>query len=219
MIIAVVPAYNEEKIIGSVIRDLFNQVDKVVVVDDGSKDNTVQVAEKAGAEVLVHDINRGQGAALQTGHEQALKLGADYVVDFDGDGQFDSKDIERALLFLQEKQAEVLLGSRFLGTESKIPFSKKYFLFPLARIINRIFGGPKVSEAHNGFRIYTKKALEKIIINQDRMAHATEILSLIKKYKLVYVEFPVKVIYHEYGQGVGGGIQVVKDLIWGRFLK
>ena len=219
MLIAIIPAYNEEKKIGSVVRDLLNHADKVLVVDDGSKDRTGAVAKEAGAMVLTHRINRGQGAALQTGHEYAKKLGADFVLHFDGDGQFDVSDIAPALEKIKSTGADILFGSRFLSKQSNIPFIKKYLLFPLARVFNRFFTKIKLTDTHNGFRILNRRALEQISIKQDRMAHATEIISQVKEKGLKYVEFPVKVVYCEYGQGLLGGLQIFKDLILGRFIR
>jgi len=219
MFIAIVPAYNEEKSIGSVVQSLFSHVDKVIVVDDCSTDNTSFGAEKAGAIVLRHKINRGQGSALQTGHNYALKLNADYVLHFDGDGQFDVTDIVLALGELKKSGVDILFGSRFLDNRTKIPWFKKYILFPPARLFNKIFGGVNLTDIHNGFRILNRKALEKIKIEQDRMAHATEIPAKAKKLGLKYIEFPVKVTYHRYGGGLGHGLGVVKDLLLGRFLK
>ena len=96
MFIAIVPAHNEESSIGSVVRSLVRHVDQVVVVDDGSRDATAKEAASAGAVVLRHAINRGQGAALETGHEYARRAGADFVLHFDADGQFDAADVPRS---------------------------------------------------------------------------------------------------------------------------
>lgn len=219
MFLAVVPAYNEEKTIGSVARSLFNQVDKVVVVDDCSSDQTAEIAQAEGAIVLRHKLNRGQGAALQTGHDFAIQLGADYVLDFDADGQFNVEDIEPALAALKKAQADILFGSRFLDSRTKLPWRKKYFVLPLAKFFNHFFAGVKLTDAHNGFRIFNSKALQKIRITQDRMAHNTEIPAQVKKHNLKYIEFPVQVVYREYGQGIGVGVKIIRDLFIGRFAK
>jgi len=230
MLLAIVPAHNEEKNIGSVVRNLFGHpaslgscagqiVDKVVVVDDGSTDNTAVIAREAGAVVLLHKINRGQGAALQTGHDYALNCGADYVLHFDGDSQFDVSDIKPALEEIQRKNVDVLLGSRFLGKEANIPAFKKNIIFPVARVFNRVFGGIDLTDVDNGFCILNRRALESVKITHDRMAHATEIIEQIKKHNLKHIEFPVRVVYREYGQGVEGGFVILKDLILGRFIK
>lgn len=218
MFIAIVPAYNEEKNIGSVVRSLFSHVDQVVVVDDCSKDRTVEEAVSAGAIVLAHDINRGQGAAIETGHAYAREAGAEYVIHFDGDGQFSVDDIHPALEHMQKHQADILLGSRFLDKRSNVPFLKKYFLHPIAKIINRFFGGLYLSDVHNGFRILSRYSLNHIHINQDRMAHATEIPYLVRKHNLKYVEFPVHVTYKEFGQSGLSGLHIIRDLIIGRYI-
>ena len=197
MFVVIVPAYNEENNIGSVVQSLFGHTDKVVVVDDNSEDKTIENASKAGATVLQHKINRGQGAALQTGHDYALKNNADYVLHFDGDGQFDVGDIVPALEELKKTNSDILFGSRFLDDRTKIPWLKKYILFPPARLFNKLFGGVNLTDIHNGFRILNRKALEQIKIEQDRMAHATEIPAKAKKLDLKYVEYPVRVVYHE----------------------
>lgn len=219
MFLAIVPAYNEEKRIAQVIVDLLTEVDSVIVVDDASTDATAHVARAAGAVVLQHEMNRGQGAALETGHEYARDCGADYVIHFDADGQFDVADIAPALRELQNKKADILFGSRFLGKDANLPWSKKYIILPLGKVVNRLFGSLPLSDAHNGFRILSKHALDKIRITQDRMAHATEIPVLAKLHGLRHCEFAVTVTYHEYGQSGLGGFYVVKDLLTGTLLK
>ncbi|MEK7084677.1 MAG: glycosyltransferase family 2 protein [Patescibacteria group bacterium] len=218
MFFAIIPAYNEEKNIGSVIRSLFAHVDRIVVVDDGSTDGTADAARSAGAVVLRHAINRGQGAALETGHAYARAHEAQYVLHFDADGQFDPVDIRPALAALQESGADILFGSRFLGKHSNIPWMKRHLLFPLARLVNRMSGGVALTDGHNGFRILNRHALETIHITQDKMAHATEIAVAAKRAGLRAMEFPVSVVYREYGQGVRGGITIVKDLFFGKWI-
>lgn len=220
MLFVVVPAYNEAKNIGRVIGGLFSQgLKNVVVVDDDSTDSTFVEAKKAGAIVLKHEVNRGQGAALQTGNEYALANGASFVVHFDADGQFNPADIAGALAMMKEKKTDVLLGSRFLDNRSQIPWTKKYLVLPIARLINYFLTGVKLTDAHNGFRILSRRALENITISQDRMAHNSEIIKQIKQKKLSYLEFPVEVTYNEYGQGVGGGLKIIWEVLQGRLIK
>lgn len=216
----VIPAYNEAESIGRVIRDLFeNGHRNVVVVDDGSGDDTAFAATSAGATVIAHAINRGQGAALQTGDEYALIHGAEAVVHFDADGQFDAADITPAIEFLRTNNLGAVLGSRFLRADNKIPFLKKYFVFPMSRLVNNWLIGKKLTDIHNGFRVFTNDALAQINITQNRMAHATEILRQLSDKKILLSEFPVRVTYHEYGQGIGGAVKIIKDLIVGFFTK
>jgi len=209
----VIPAYNESEKIGRVLRGLFSQgIKSIVVVDDGSKDDTAQMARESGAIVLQHKINRGQGAALQTGNEYALKNNADFVVHFDADGQFDPSDIAPAVEFLQKNNLDAVLGSRFLDARSQIPFFKKYFILPISRFINNLITGANLTDVHNGFRVLNNNALKKIKISQSGMAHNTEIVKQLVKNNLNFAEFPVKVTYHEYGQGIGGAFKIIKDL-------
>ncbi len=219
MFLAIVPAYNEESRVGSVVRSLLACVDEVVVVDDGSTDTSAAVAKKAGATVLHHKINRGQGAALETGHAYARSQDADYVIHFDADGQFFVDDIAPALQALKDANADVLFGTRYGEKASNVPFTKRYVLGPIGRVVDRVFGSVRLSDAHNGFRIFTQKALSRIYITQSGMAHASEIPALVKKHNLSYIEVPVSVTYHEYGQGVTSGFKTVRDLFIGLFSK
>lgn len=220
MTIAIVPAYNEENTVGSVVRNLFSSahVDHVVVIDDGSSDRTGEVAREAGAVVIRHALNRGQGAALETGQEYARRAGAEYVLHFDADGQFDAHDIPGAIAHLREAGADILFGSRFLDHRSNIPWLKRAILLPIARSVDAFMGAVPLSDAHNGFRILNRRALSALRITQDRMAHATEIPVLTKQHGLRVVEYPVKVTYRSYGQGTTRGFEVLKDLFLGRFL-
>ncbi len=219
MFVAIVPAYNEEKRVGSVVRSLLACVDEVVVVNDGSRDKSAVVAKEAGATVISHKINRGQGAALETGHAYARKQRAAYVLHFDADGQFSVDDIGPALEALQLAQADILFGTRYGEKNSNVPWTKRYVLRPIGRIVDRLFGSVRLTDAHNGFRILSKKALEAIHITQSGMAHASEIPALVKKHNLAYIEVPVSVTYHEYGQGISSGIKTVRDLFFGIFSK
>mgnify|MGYP001276068885 CR=1 FL=1 len=221
MIVAIVPAFNEEKRIGSVVRNLFSHVDFVVVVNDASTDATAEIAREAGATVLSHATNRGQGAALETGHVFARTTSAEYVLHFDGDGQFDVADISPALSAMKDAGVDVLFGSRYLDNRSaSIPWFKRHVLRPFATyLIDRPFTGLSLSDTHNGFRILHKNALAKLYISQDGMAHATEIPFLVHKHNLSFIEFPVKVTYYTYGQSATAGLTIVKDLFFGKFLK
>lgn len=215
----VVPAYNEEKNIGRVVRGLFERGHQnVVVVDDGSSDHTVLEAKTAGALVLLHEINRGQGAALQTGDEYVLTRGADVVVHFDADGQFNPSDIDGAVALLRAENFDIVLGSRFLDGRSQIPWFKAKIIFPISRWINFVFTGVKLTDVHNGFRVLNRSALEKINITHNGMAHNSEIVAQIKKFNLKFKEYPVQVTYSEMGQGIKGGFKIIWDLLSGSYL-
>ena len=217
----VIPAYNEAKILGSVLRELLdcNSSYNVVVVDDGSSDETATVAGKLPVHVLVHPVNLGQGAALATGIEYALKEGAEVVVTFDADGQMSPQDIGRLVNELQEGGVDVALGSRFLTSAPiEMPRIKRIGL-KLATVLTKLTTGLKVTDTHNGIRAFKAEALRKITITQNRMAHASEMLSELARNKLVYREVPVTIRYTQYskakGQSIFNSINILFELFTG----
>lgn len=219
-IFCVIPAWNEEKNISQSILSVLDKVDFTVVVDDCSDDNTYSLAKKisqqAEAEnklkVLRHPINLGQGAALQSGNEYALKNGADIIVHFDADGQFLSEEIKTLVEPILRGQADIVFGSRFLEIKSKMPKFKKNIIMPLAKVFNFIFFGIKTSDPQSGFRAMNKEVAEKIKIENNRMAHCTEILGKAHKYHFKIKEVPITVIYNDFGQKFSGSFRIIKDL-------
>jgi glycosyltransferase involved in cell wall biosynthesis len=211
-IICVIPAWNEEKNIAKVIAGVRPFVDEIVVIDDGSQDNTALAAEAAGATTFRHPINRGQGAALQTGNDYALEHGADIIVHFDADDQFLATEIKDMIAPLIVGRADIVFGSRFLGKKANLPPVKKYLIMPLAQIFTRVILGIKLSDPQNGFRAMSRLAAEKIRINNREMAHNSEIQIKAFREKLRVAEVPITVIYHHFGQKLSGGFKVAKDL-------
>lgn len=213
--VAVIPAFNEEDTIADAVRDALAYTDGVVVVDDASKDATGEKAFSAGASVLRHVINRGQGASLQTGTNFALsELQADIIVHFDADLQMQGKEIPQLITCLKERNADIVLGSRFLGKAINMPFSRRMTI-KLAWLFTMLVSGIRVSDTHNGFRALTKKAAQVIQLRSDRMAHASELLDAIRIHKLNYAECPVTISYTEHSLKKGmrfmGGFVVLKD--------
>jgi len=190
----VVPAYNESSRLPATLRELTSHVPNVVVVDDGSPDDTVDAARECDVWVLRHPINRGQGAALQTGIDFALAQGASYIVTFDADGQHDPDDIRTVLAPLLRGDVDVTLGSRFLGRSIGMPLSRRIVL-KLAILFTRVVSRIRVSDTHNGFRGFTAEAAVQLRIRQDRMAHASEILDEVVRLGLRYREVPVTIRY------------------------
>lgn len=219
-IFVVIPAYNEAKRIGQVLEDLSVLPYKVIVVDDGSDDNTAEIVSSYDkVSLLRHKINRDQGAALQTGNQYALSQGADIIVHFDGDGQFLAKEIAELIRPISEKGYDMVFGSRFLGKKSDLPFLKQYIIFPLARLVNRVFLGIKTTDPQSGFRAMNRSSAEKIKIEQDGKAHCSEIMAKAFEYKLKVKEVPITVIYHEFGQGLSHGFKILKDILFSKISK
>lgn len=218
-IFIIIPAWNEEKNISSVLDELTQKYENIVVIDDASNDKTSEIIRKYPVILLKHIINRDQGASLQTGNDYALKNGADIIVHFDADGQFLVDEIKNLVAPIINEDYDIVFGSRFMGKESKIPWAKKNIIFPLARIVNKSMFGIKTTDPQSGFRVMKKIVAEKIQIEHDRKAHCSEILHKAFKYKLKVKEVPMTVIYNRFGQNFSGGITIVKDIIIKKILK
>jgi glycosyltransferase involved in cell wall biosynthesis len=215
----VVPAFNEAKRIKNTIEDLSKNFSKIIVVDDGSSDETVSEISKTGITPVRHPINLGQGAALQTGIDVALldpKVNA--ILTFDADGQH---SIESALLLVEEIKksgCEIILGSRYCpGAETfNMPWKKRIIL-RLAILFTRFDSGLKVTDTHNGLRIMTREFASGLRIRQNGMAHASEILNHVSNSKVSWKEVPVRVYYTEYsnkkGQSVWNSVNIITELI------
>ncbi len=218
----VVPAYNEAGRLGLTLQNLLTRYHQVVVVDDGSRDDSAEVARQYGAWVLRHAINCGQGAALQTALTFALQQGAEYIVTFDADGQHNPEEIEDLLAPLRMGKADVALGSRFLGQTIAMPWLRRLILKAgvlFTRLVSRIH----VTDTHNGLRAFTREAARQLQLRQDRMAHASEILDQIHQNGLRFVEVPVTIRYSAEtlakGQSSLQAVNIVKELLVGRMIK
>lgn len=208
----VIPAYNEEKNIIEAIKRAKVFVDEVIVVDDCSEDDTYNLAKKTDAKVLKHIINRGQGASLQTGNDCALRNGADIVIHFDADNQFIAEEIPELINPIVNEGYQVVFGSRFMGKKNNMPKFKKKIIMPLARLINKVFFNIRLTDPQSGFRAMNKEAVKKIKIENDRMAHCSEIIFKSFKYNLKLKEVPTTVVYHDFGQKMGSGFKILKDI-------
>lgn len=199
----VIPAYNEAERIGVVLRELTARgARNIAVVDDGSQDQTSQIASQSDVWVLRHIVNRGQGAALQTGIEFAIGQGAKIIVTFDADGQHRASDLPALVQPIADGQVDVVLGSRFLGRAPGIPRARR-LLLKVGVWGTRLTTGMHVTDAHNGLRAMSAKATRQLALSEDGMAHASELLNKIAAARLRWREVPVTIHYTEHSLSKG----------------
>jgi glycosyltransferase involved in cell wall biosynthesis len=223
-IFIVIPTFNEDTcILRDTVTQLLNTYPNysIVVVDDGSEQNVKPYLKGLPLIILRHKINLGQGAALQTASAYVLNKRSDIddfiVVHFDADGQHDPSNIKTLIEPITKGKADIVLGSRFLEKKAagKIP-PVRLVLLKVARLVNNVLTGVYLSDAHNGLRAMNGLAVQKIKLTQNRFAHATELITLIRKSGLRYIEVPVSIHYTEYslqkGQRSSGAINILFEL-------
>ena len=196
--IACLPAYNEENKIYDVVKETSKFVDKVIVCDDGSDDQTEQIAKKAGALVVTHALNKGKGAAMRTLFEYSKKLDGDIIITMDSDGQFLPEEIPKLVNCLIENDADIVTGYRF-ADEKDMPSYRKFGNKVLDKVTNLASEIP-VRDTQSGFRAYSKKAINSIKFNADGYGADSEILISASKKGLKILEEPVTVIYNTQGK-------------------
>jgi len=215
----VIASFNEGERLASTLQTVSSGPWNIVVVDDGSRDHTMEVASRFPIWALRHPINCGQGAALKTGIDFALSRGAEVIVTFDADGQHDAAEIPRLIAPVVAEEADVALGSRFAGRAVNMPRSR-WLTLKLGILFTRLVSGIRVTDTHNGFRAFSRRAAEIIEIRQPRMAHASEILDEIHRHQLRFVEVPVTITYREEtlakGQSSFGALRITGHLLMGR---
>jgi len=216
------PAFNEAQVIGKVLTNTKKALKKVpgfrvrlVVVDDGSQDKTSLEAKKAGAIVLRHVLNRGLGGALSTGLAYAKKHQADIMVTIDSDGQHDPNDIIKGLKPILANQADVVIGSRLLGQKG-MPWDR-ILISRAGSLITFFLFRIWTSDSQSGFRVFNKKAIEKIEIKTQGMEVSSELFGEMKKHGLCFSEVPIQVIYTDYSRSKGqsnlNAVQVLLKLM------
>ena len=213
----VIPLYNEASVIAEVVAGLRESFVHIVCVDDGSTDGSAAIAEAAGARVLRHPLNLGQGAALQTGIAYAREQpDCRYIVTFDADGQHRVVDAVAMVELARSENAAIVFGSRFLDDRTK-PGALKRLVLKTAVVVTNWTTGLRLTDAHNGLRVIRVDAAHGIHLQQDRMAHATEIVLQLRRTGLPWREFPVEVLYTDYsrakGQSLLNSINILVDLI------
>jgi len=220
-IVAIIPAYNEERVIGEVIDRTRSFVDRIIVVDDGSSDRTGEIARGRGARVVTHCVNRGLGAAIGTGFAAAVQEQADIALTLDADGQHDPAEIP---LFVEAigKGAEVVIGSRMLTQLKGMPFHRKLATF-VGNFVTLALFGARVTDSQSGYRAFTREAIRKIDIKTNRMEVSSEIIHEAHAKGLKIAEVPIKAIYTDYslskGQNFFVGLKTLAKLVVRRISK
>ncbi|PJA86612.1 MAG: glycosyltransferase family 2 protein [Candidatus Moranbacteria bacterium CG_4_9_14_3_um_filter_42_9] len=218
-IFIVIPAFNEAKVIQSVISEVKSAgYQNIIVIDDGSADNTQEKAKELEVIVLRHKLNRGKGAATKTGIEAAKLLEAEIIVTMDGDGQHDPGDISKLIEPILEGNCDVVLGTRLKNTEG-MPF-QRIIANKIGNLITWFLFGLYVTDSQSGFRAYSRQAAEIINTRGDRYDYDSEVIREIYTHKLKFKEVPVKVRYTEYSmgklqkQGFINGVKTFYKMFW-----
>ena len=194
--VAIIPAYNEERFIGSVVLKARRYVSVVLVVDDGSTDATGEVAEAAGAIVLRHERNLGKGVALNTGFHKAMELNPEAIVTLDGDGQHPAEEIPLVLAPILAGEADIVIGSRYLERRSCVPLHRiwghRAFTF-----LTNLMSGVHVTDSQSGFRAFSPRAVRLITFRSHGFSVESEMQFLAHEHKLKMIEVPVTINYKD----------------------
>lgn len=219
----VIPAFNEGSAILGTINGIPEDFPHIIVVDDGSRDDTREQVAATRAALVKHPINLGQGAALQTGIDMALlDPGVDYVVTFDADGQHRIEDVRAMIDHAERHSVQVVLGSRFLGEAINMPGMKRVIL-KAAVWFSNITSGVRLTDTHNGLRVIHRSAAERMKLELPDFSHASEIVERIGQERLTYAEVPVTIIYSEYsrskGQSMINAVNIAFDALLRKMIK
>lgn len=214
----IVPVYNEAAVVRDVLLAALKVFPYVVCVDDGSTDDSAREIISAGAVLVQHPVNLGQGAALQTGIDFALTLPqVRWFVTFDSDGQHRLEDAAAMVEKLRADEADIVFGSRFLDQHTEVGRLKQLVLKAAVHYTN-LTSGVHLTDAHNGLRAFNRQTAELLNIRRNGMAHASEIVEEVGRAQLRYVEAPVTILYTDYsrakGQSLLNAVNIAFDLMF-----
>jgi glycosyltransferase involved in cell wall biosynthesis len=212
----VIPAFTEATVISDVVADVRSVFDNVVVVDDGSPDDTAERAWQAGAHVVRHPVNLGQGAAIQTGVEYARsRQGAAVFATFDADGQHRVQDVIRMIGRLRADDLDIIVGTRFAGSAPNNMPTLRRLLFPWIAKLSSTSRKLGLTDAHNGLRVFNRTVADGLNLTMNGMAHASEIVADIVDNGWRVAEEPVEILYTDYsmskGQPLVNGVNIIFD--------
>jgi polyprenyl-phospho-N-acetylgalactosaminyl synthase len=217
-VVVCIPAYNEASIIAEVISTLHHVgFTHILVIDDGSSDDTSSVARQSGAQVVSHLINRGAGAAAQTGIAYARRFGFEYVLQLDGDGQHYPEDADLLLTAMHEGDFDLVIGSRFLNKNHEIP-QRRIIYNKISNLFTNWFCIGNFTDSQSGFRLLNRKAIENLNLTLDGFGYCSEMIFMAEKGGLGIGEVPIRVRYTTYsmskGQSLGNGIDTALHLLY-----
>jgi glycosyltransferase involved in cell wall biosynthesis len=201
--VAAIPCYNEAEFIKDVVKKVSEYVDTVIVIDDGSTDDTAKVAQAVGAEVIRHETNKGYGQSIQSCFDAARQCHANVLITLDGDGQHDPQEIQRVLTPIINGEADIVIGSRFLdpAQKNRIRRYRKFGIDVITWLYN--FGtNDKIIDAQSGFRAYTREVLESFLLTERGMSISVEVLIKARRKGFVIKEVPISCIYHAQGSSI-----------------
>ena len=205
--VVLVPAFNEAKVLGRVIRAIPRLIPgagrpTIIVIDDGSTDGTDRVAQRAGAMVLRHLLNRGKGVALSTGFLAAKHLNASLVATLDADGQHDPGEISKLVAPILKGEADLVIGSRLLTRNGRMPLDR-LLINKVSNILTRFLSGVTVTDSQSGYRAFSRGAIDRLSLTSHGFEVETEMLTEARRKRLQIAEVPIKTIYTPYSRSKG----------------
>ena len=222
-----IPCFNEEQFIGDTVSRAKAYADSVIVIDDGSTDNTAEVARAAGAQVIKHEINKGYGESIKSCFKAAKANDADIVITLDGDGQHNPDEIPKLLTPILDRKADLVIGSRFLQSNlnetqpvpdefKQMPKYRKFGIDVITFLYN--FGSKvRVSDAVSGFRAYTRRVFDNLSFTEDGMSISVEIMIKSRRQGFKVKEVPISCVYHSQSStlnpatmGIGLALSVIR---------
>ena len=189
-----IPAFNEEKHLPQILRELKEITNSIIVCDDGSTDNTSIIAKKFGAEVIKHKKNLGYGSAIKSIFQVASEINSDILVTFDADGQHRIEDINKVIQPIKDEEADIVIGSRFLNNNNDVPGYRKIGIKLITQVTNASIK-KHFTDSQSGFRAYKKQVLDNIVLTEQGMGISTEILIKATEKKFRITEIPIKILY------------------------